>query len=91
MTRLVIQIKMYGEVMSYRLIVTIILRYVLPNFNDVVVTIEESKEFSSLTKEELKGKLESHEKIMVERYVTKSKSDMELEKKSARDRKGIGN
>ena len=39
---------------------------------------KESKDLSKLTKEELKGKLESHEQRMAERAAGKSKSDMTL-------------
>lgn len=52
-TRLVNQIKVYGEMLASRSVATKILRSLPPKFDHVVVSIEESKNLSSMTKEEL--------------------------------------
>jgi ribonuclease HII len=89
-TKLVNQIKVCGEVLTSRLVVSKILRSLPPKFDHVVVAIEDSKDLSTLTKEELQEKLESHEQRMDERVVGKSKSDMTLQAQSAKERKGKG-
>lgn len=60
-TRFINLIKMCDEVMTTKLIVARILRSILLLFDHMVVDIEESKDLSSLTKEELQGTLESYE------------------------------
>ena len=55
------QIKVYEEVLTSRFVIGKILRSLAPMFDHVVVSIEESKDLSKLTKEELQGKLESYE------------------------------
>ena len=60
-TKLVNQIKIYGEVLTSRSVVSKIFRSLAPKFDHVVVAIEESKYLSKLTKEELQGTLESNE------------------------------
>jgi len=89
-TKLVNQIKVCGEVLASRSFVGKILRSLAPNFDHVVVAIEESKDLSKLTKEELQGTLESHEQRMAERAAGKSKSDMALQDQSTKERKGKG-
>jgi len=89
-TKLVNQIKVCGEVLTSRSVVGKILRSLAPKFDHVVVAIEESKDLSKLTKEELQGTLESHEQRMAERAAGKSKSDMALQAQSTKERKGKG-
>ena len=60
-TKLVNQIKLCGETLTTRSVVAKILRSLDLKFDHVVVAIEESKNLSTLTKEELQGTLESHE------------------------------
>ena len=87
-TKLVNQIKVYGEVLTSRSVVSKILRSLAPKFDHVVVAIEESKDLPALTKEELQGMLESHEKRMAERVACKLKGDMALQAQSTRENKG---
>ncbi|XP_058748827.1 uncharacterized protein LOC131621780 [Vicia villosa] len=89
-TKLVNQIKKYGEALTIRAIVSKILRSLAPKFDHVVVAIEDSKDFSKLTKEKLQGTLKSHEQRMTERAAGKSKSDMALQDQSAKEKKGKG-
>lgn len=51
--RSVNQIKMYGEVLTSRSVVTKILRSLALKFDHVVIFIEKSKNLSSMKKEEL--------------------------------------
>lgn len=76
--------------MTSRSIVAKILRSLLPKFDPVIVAIEESKNMSSLTKNELQRTHESHEKRMSERYANKTKSDVSLHAQSTKDRKSRG-
>lgn len=87
-TRLVNRIKTCGEVMSSRSIATKILRFLLSKLDHVIVVIKESKDLTSLKKEELKGTFESHEKRMMERYASKTKDDVALQAQSIKDRNG---
>ena len=66
-TKLVNQIKVCGEVITTKSVVSKILRSLAPKFDHIVVAIEESEDLSVLTKEELQGTLESHEQRMAER------------------------
>ena len=77
-TKLVNQIKTCGETLTTRAVVSKILRSLAPKFDHIVVAIEEGKDLSKLTKEELQGTLESHEQRMNERAAGKSKSDVAL-------------
>ena len=77
-TKLVNQIKVCGEVLTSRSVVGKILSSLAPKFDHVVVAIEELKDLSKLTKEELQGMLESHEQTMAERDAGKPKNDMAL-------------
>ncbi|KAK2458009.1 hypothetical protein QL285_005216 [Trifolium repens] len=78
-TRLVNQIKGCGEVLTTKAVVAKILRSLLPKFDHLVVAIEESKDLSTLSKEELQGTLESHEQRMSERAAGKAKADVALQ------------
>ena len=73
------QIKVYGKVLTSRSVVSKILRSLAPKFDHILVSIEESKDLSKLTKEELQGTLKSHEQRMTERAAGRSKSDMTLQ------------
>ena len=87
-TKLVNQIKVCGETLTTRVVVSKLLRSLAPKFDHVVVAIEEGKDLSKLTKEELQGTLESHEQRMNEIVAGKSKSDMALRAHSAKETKG---
>lgn len=63
-TRLINHIKMYREVMITNSIIAKISRPLLPKFDHIVVSVEESNDFSSLTKEDLQGTFESHAQRM---------------------------
>ena len=89
-TKLVNQIKICGEELTTRAIVSKILRSLAPKFDHVVVAIEDGKDLSKLTKEELQGTLESHEQRMNERATGKSKSDVVLQAQSSKDKKEKG-
>lgn len=65
------------KVLTSRSVVTNILRSLAPKFDHVVIVMEESKDFSNVTKEELKGMLEFHEQ-RIERVARKLKSDAAL-------------
>ena len=77
-TKLVNQIKTCGESLTIRAGVLKILRSLAPKFNHVVVSIEESKGMSTLSKEELQEMLESHEQRMDERVVENLKRDLSM-------------
>src|ERR1051325_10341293 len=89
-TKLVNQIKICGEVLTTRAVVSKTLRSLAPKFDHVVVAIEEGKDLLKLTKEELKGTLESHEQRMNERAASKTKIDVALQANSAKETKGKG-
>lgn len=78
------KIKRRGKVLTSKFVVSKILRSLAPKFDHVVVAIEESKNLSSWTKEELQGTLESHEQRMDERTTSKSKSDVALQAQSTK-------
>ncbi|XP_058756513.1 uncharacterized protein LOC131629755 [Vicia villosa] len=65
--------------LTSRLVVAKILRSLASKFDHVVVAIDDSKDLSTFTKEELQETLESHEQRMVERAAGKSKSDVALQ------------
>lgn len=67
---------MYGELLTSKLIVAKILRSLLQKFDHVVVAIEESKDLSSMKKEEVQGMLDSHEQRTVERSTSKTNGDV---------------
>lgn len=54
--------------LTSRSIISKSLRSLAPKLDHVVVAIEESKDLSSMTKEELQGMLETHEQSMDERF-----------------------
>ena len=83
-TRLVNQIKICGEVLESKSLVSKILRSLTLKFDYVLVAIEESKDLWSMTKEELQGTLECHEQRMVERTASKSKIDLALQAQSTK-------
>ena len=87
-TKLVDQIKICGEALTTRAVVSKILRSLGPKFDHVVAAIEEGKDLSKLTKEELQGTLESHEQRMNERAAGNTKSDVALQENSAKETKG---
>ncbi|XP_050887204.1 uncharacterized protein LOC127092382 [Lathyrus oleraceus] len=85
------QIKIYGEVLTSKSVVSKILRSLTLIFNHVVVVIEESKNLSSMTKEELQETLESHKQKMAERTTSKSNTDVALQAQSSKKDKGKWN
>ncbi|KAK2396029.1 hypothetical protein QL285_057704 [Trifolium repens] len=89
-TRLVNQIKGCGEVLTTKAVVAKILRSLLPKYDHLVVAIEESKDLSTLSKEELQGTLESHEQRMSERAAGKAKVDVALQAQSKQEKKNKG-
>ena len=89
-TKLVNQIKVCGETLTTRVVVSKILRSLAPKFDHVVVSIEELKNMSTLSKEDLQETLQSHVQRMAERVAGKSKSDVAMQAQSSRDKKGKG-
>ncbi|KAK2359907.1 hypothetical protein QL285_085235 [Trifolium repens] len=89
-TRLVNQIKNCGEVITTKAVAAKILRSFAPKFDHLVVAIEEAKDLSTLSKEELLGTLESHEQRMNERSAVKAKSEVALQAQSNKAKKGKG-
>lgn len=59
--------------LTSRSIVAKILRSLLPKFDHVVVSIEDSKDLSSMTKEEFQWTLESHDYRIYKIYTSKNK------------------
>lgn len=60
-TRLVNQIKSCGEMILEQNVVSKVLRSLTSCFNNIVVAIEESKDLTTLSKDELQSSLEAHE------------------------------
>ena len=58
---IVSQMHTYGEKISKETIVVKVLRSLIPKFNHVVVAIEEAKDLSILSVDELMGSLQAHE------------------------------
>ncbi|XP_019432950.1 PREDICTED: uncharacterized protein LOC109339875 [Lupinus angustifolius] len=65
------QMKAYGESMADQAIIEKILRTLTPNFDHIVVAIEESKRLEDLKLEDLQGSLEAHEQRLIERSTDK--------------------
>lgn len=59
--------KACGEIVSDQSIVEKILRTLTPNFDHIVVAIEESRKLDELKVEDLQGSLEAHEQRLMER------------------------
>ncbi|XP_019451809.1 PREDICTED: uncharacterized protein LOC109353904 [Lupinus angustifolius] len=68
------QMKACGEVIKDQTIIEKVLRTLTPNFDHIVVAIEESKNLAELKIEELQGSLEAHEQRLIERSTEKSTS-----------------
>ncbi|XP_019441169.1 PREDICTED: uncharacterized protein LOC109346174 [Lupinus angustifolius] len=66
------QMKACGEVINDQTIIEKVLRTLTPNFDHIVVAIEESKNLAELKIEELQGSLEAHEQRLIERSTEKS-------------------
>ncbi|XP_019432269.1 PREDICTED: uncharacterized protein LOC109339311 [Lupinus angustifolius] len=66
------QMKACGEVIKDQAIIEKVLRTLTPNFDHIVVAIEESKNLAELKIEELQGSLEAHEQRLIERSTEKS-------------------
>ncbi|XP_050878661.1 uncharacterized protein LOC127082466 [Lathyrus oleraceus] len=86
-TKMVNQIKTYGEVLTSKYVVSKFLSSLAPKFDHVVVSIEESKDLSNMTKQELQGTLESREQPMAERTRSKPKTDVDLQAQSTKKNK----
>ena len=78
-TRLVNQIKSYGETVAEQNVVSKILRSLTSRFDNIVVAIEESKDLATLSKDELQSSLEAHEQRMDERGSDKAKTEISLQ------------
>lgn len=61
MTGVVNQMKMHGDPISHQTIVAKVLRSLTTQFDHVVATIEESKDLTTLTLDELSGSLQAYE------------------------------
>lgn len=78
-TRLVTQVKACGETIIEKYMVGKILRSLISRFDNIVVAIEESKDLSTMSKEELQSYLKSHEQRMKERNVDKANAEIALQ------------
>ncbi|XP_050888750.1 uncharacterized protein LOC127093899 [Lathyrus oleraceus] len=78
-TRLVNQIKFSGETILEQNVVSKVLRSLTPRFDNIVVAIEESKDITTLSKDELQSSLEAHEQRMDERGADKAKAEIALQ------------
>ncbi|GAU26253.1 hypothetical protein TSUD_224440 [Trifolium subterraneum] len=87
-TKLVNLMKGCGESMNDQSVVEKILRSLTPRF-DIVVAIEESKDLSSTTVEEIQGVLEASEQKSNER-LEKSKNEVALQAHNNQAKKGKG-
>ncbi|GAU43218.1 hypothetical protein TSUD_301050 [Trifolium subterraneum] len=87
-TKLVNLMKGCGETMSDQFVVEKILRSLTPRF-DIVVAIEESKDLSSTTVEEIQGVLEAFEHKLNER-LEKGKNEVTLQAQNNQSKKGKG-
>lgn len=77
--RLVNQVKARGETITKHYIFTKILHSLTPKFDNVVVVIEESKDLTTMGKEELQISLEAHEQRMEEKNGDKAKAKITLQ------------
>ncbi|XP_019416332.1 PREDICTED: uncharacterized protein LOC109327607 [Lupinus angustifolius] len=66
------EMKACGDVIKDPTIIEKVLRTLTPNFDHIVVAIEESKNLAELKIEELQGSLEAHEQRLIERSIEKS-------------------
>jgi hypothetical protein len=64
--------KNLGEQISDQMIIEKVLRTLNPQFDHIVVAIEESKDLSTMSVNELQGSLEAHEQRLKERKDTKN-------------------
>ncbi|GAU47720.1 hypothetical protein TSUD_285070 [Trifolium subterraneum] len=87
-TKLVNLMKGCGETMNDQSVVEKILRSLTPRF-DIVVAIEESKDLSNTTVEEIQGDLEASEQKLNER-LEKGKNEVALQAQSNNGKKGKG-
>jgi gag-polypeptide of LTR copia-type len=74
-TNVVNQIRTYGDDLSEQTVVAKVLRSLTPKFDHVVAAIEESKDLSAYTFDELMGSLQTHETRL-------SKSEERIEEKA---------
>ena len=63
--------KACGETMADQAIVEKVLWTLTPNFDHIVVAIEESRKLEELKVEDLQGSLEAHEQRLIERSTEK--------------------
>ncbi|GAU49301.1 hypothetical protein TSUD_367130 [Trifolium subterraneum] len=87
-TKLVNLMKGCGETMNDQSVVEKVLRSLTPRF-DIVVAIEESKDLSSTTVEEIQGVLEASEQKLNEK-LEKGKNEVALQAQSNNGKKGKG-
>ena len=79
------QIRRYGEKMESLQVIEKILRSLSPKFEHVVVAIEESKDLSAMTTDELMGTLEIHEHRINKKTPSSSLEQVLQSKLSFRD------
>ncbi|XP_050902007.1 uncharacterized protein LOC127109385 [Lathyrus oleraceus] len=78
-TRLVNQIKSCGKTILDQNVVSKVLHSLTSRFDNIVVAIEESKDLTILSKDELQSSLEAHEQRMDERGTDKAKAEITLQ------------
>ncbi|XP_058775398.1 uncharacterized protein LOC131649663 [Vicia villosa] len=78
-TRFVNQMKSYGETVLEQNVMSKILRSLTSRFNNIIMAIVESKNLSTLSKDELQNSLKAHEQMMDERGNDKAKAEIALQ------------
>ncbi|XP_050890645.1 uncharacterized protein LOC127096066 [Lathyrus oleraceus] len=71
--------KAYVGVVKAKIVVSKVLRSLTSRFDNIVVAIEESKDLTTLSKDELQSSLEAHEQMMDERGADKAKAEIDLQ------------
>ncbi|XP_050914577.1 uncharacterized protein LOC127129435 [Lathyrus oleraceus] len=78
-TRLVNQIKSCGETILEQNVVSKVSCSLTSRFDNIVLAIKESKDLTTLSKDELQSSLEAHEQRMDERGADKAKAEIALQ------------
>ncbi|XP_050883175.1 uncharacterized protein LOC127086452 [Lathyrus oleraceus] len=71
--------KAYVGAVKAKNVVSKVLHSLTPHFDNIVVAIEESKDLTTLSKDELQSSLEAHEQRMDERGADKAKAKIDLQ------------